>query len=259
MLYVAVGSIAAALIVSLLVVRSVNRKPEKAIVASLAVQVRDGNAIYGLDSRGQLVAPAGLDSTGRNLIHAALSGAPVRVDMPDALLGKRTIVLRGAVSDQSFRVLSPVAERVLSTQPEFHWEAVKGATAYKVEIFTSDYDPAVASPKISATAWTPDKALDRGQTYSWQVTAFRANGDLTAPQPPAPEARFEVLAPSPAQKIEAARRNSNHLLAAILETEQGLREDALADIAVLEKQNSGSAVVQRLRDALRDSQPPTSR
>ena len=250
--YVALGSIAAAVLAGFLVLWSVERKPpatQSAQAPKLVAEVRDGGAVYAVDARGGLLAPAGFSPADRELIRSALIGAPLHSQVPDALLGRRTVVLRGAVSDESFRLLSPVAERVLSDRPRFQWEPIKGATGYKVEILTVDYETAAESPKITATEWTPGKALDRGKTYSWQVTALRRDGDVVAPRAPAPEARFEIVDAETAQRVEEARRHSR-LLAAVLESNAGLRDDALQDIAPLEKENPGSPVLQRLRDSL---------
>lgn len=249
MLYAAIGAIAAAVIVSVAVLFTLNRKPEIPAVAKLAVEVRDGKTVYGLDSHGQLVAPKGLAASDRELLLSALNGAPVALNVPQGLEGRRNVVLRGPVASENFAVIGPVGERVLGQQPEFRWDAVKGASAYKVEVFTPDYDLVMSSPRITDPTWTPSKPLDRGKTYSWQVTAYRASGDLTSPQPPAPEARFEVVSPETAQRIEQAREQSDHLLAALLEMNGGLREDALADLTALAKENPGSPVVQRLREA----------
>jgi len=250
MLYAAIGAIAAAVIVSVAVLFTLNRRPEIPVVAKLAVEVREGNAVYGLDSHGQLVAPGGLAPSERDLLRSALNGASVALNVPQALEGRRNVVLRGPVSSENFGLIAPVAERVLGQQPEFRWDAVKGASAYKVEVFTSDYDPVMSSPRLAAPNWTPSKLLDRGKTYSWQVTAYRESGDLTSPQPPAPEARFEIAGPEQAQRIEQAREKSDHLLAALLEINGGLRDDAVADLGLLEKENPGSQVVRRLREAV---------
>lgn len=95
---------------------------------------------------------------------------------------------------RTLRPLAPIGTAVLSTRPSFTWDAMAGATSYSVAVYDERFNEIARGDRLAATAWVPPLDLERGRTYLWQVTAHRASGDVTAPAPPQPEARFTVLA-----------------------------------------------------------------
>ncbi|HEX8172050.1 MAG TPA: hypothetical protein VF824_16045 [Thermoanaerobaculia bacterium] len=94
--------------------------------------------------------------------------------------------------------LEPVGSVVVSGSPRFAWTPVPGAR-YRVEVFDASFRPVASSPWLTTHVWTA--ALPEGRTYTWQVTAQRDDAVATAPQPPAPEARFHVADPAAIAKI----------------------------------------------------------
>ena len=250
--YLILGPIAAVLLVGVLLMR-----PHLPPAARMAVALQDAGRTIGLDQDGHLVgAPAGVQN---DMLLAALRDGRITVNVPAGLPGSPSVLLGGDTAQNHFRVLSPVAEPVLTDAPEFHWEALDGARAYRVQVFDPDYKLVASSPELAATSWTPDRPLERGKRYAWQVTAIRGASRVTAPQPPDPEARFEVVGAAEAGAIGQARQApASHLVLAMRYAHAGLCRDALAEIDALQAENAGSPLVRQMRDGIAgqcESQP----
>ena len=179
--------------------------------------------------RGTLPAPRGLD---------ALTSGPA--------------TLMGAETPAAFGPRSPLGTRVSADAPTLRWSAYPGATTYEVAVFDQDLRKQLASGPVAATEWTPAKPLARGRTYLWQVTALAGGRRITAPAPPAPEARFEVAGAEVLATVEARRAQAaaSHLVAVIALVEAGLLDEAEAEVAALAVDNPGSPEVDRLRESL---------
>jgi hypothetical protein len=191
--------------------------------------------------RGTLPAPRGLD--------ALVSG-------PATLMGPETAA--------AFGPRSPLGTRVSADAPTLRWTAYPGATAYEVALFDQDLRKQLASGPVAATEWRPTRPLARGRTYLWQVTALAGGQRITAPAPPAPEARFEVVGAEVLAAVDARRGQApaSHLVGVIALVEAGLLDDAEAELAALAADNPGSPEVERLRESLatlRRARPEGSR
>jgi hypothetical protein len=79
------------------------------------------------------------------------------------------------------------------------------------------------------------------------VTATIGGKTIHAPTPPAPEARFQVVAQEAADRIEAARRDhpANHVLLAALCAKAGDVEDAGKELDQLATADPGTAALLR--------------
>jgi hypothetical protein len=144
---------------------------------------------------------------------------------------------------------SPIQAKVLSDRPVFTWQAYQGATSYQVLVTKEALDPLVRSGRITATRWQPGTALPRGSTLLWQVRAWRGAEMVSAPAPPAPPARFEIVAERIAERL-AELRNSprpSHLLAAVICAREGLRDEAADELQVLARENPDSPLVRSLQ------------
>jgi hypothetical protein len=248
------GAIAAALVAGMFLVRTrparntAESAPAPAI--PLVVSLHDGGSVLGLDNQGHLSAPANLSSTDRDSIAAALRDGALPVFVDDRLRSNRSTLLGGGGKDTQFRVVSPVGQMVLSERPEFRWQPLAGAKSYRVEVFDANYTPAMSSPATAGTSWTPESAFARGKLYVWQVTALGLDETAKAPQPPDPEARFEIVDEAKAAAIEQARASSSHLLLASRYAAAGLCTEAMGEIAALDAANPGSSLVSRMRGRL---------
>ena len=161
--------------------------------------------------------------------------------------------LLGPQNTQPFTLSYPVGVVVLAETPEFRWNPLEGAGSYTVTVLDQDLNEVVESPAVKATAWSPPAALERGKTYTWQVTAVKKGEEITSPVPPAPEALFKVLETEKAQEIEMAKQqNSPHLLMAILYARAGLLEEARKEAEILRAQNPDSPIASGLAGSLQN-------
>jgi len=192
----------------------------------------------------------------RNAVEHALSTG--RLDLPPALaeLAARRDVLMGASSaPPAVALLGPIGIVVEDRQPVFRWKAVAGAE-YQVKVFTSDFQPSAESPWIRQTEWRTPVALLRGAKYSWQLTVRRDGSEITAPEPPEPEARFQVLDAASERELALVRSESqeSHLVIGIAYARAGLVAEARRELAAAAAQDPGSAVVKALLAGLNSDQ-----
>ena len=185
--------------------------------------------------RGTLPAPRGLDSV------VAASGT---------LMGPETVA--------AFGPRSPLGTRVSTDRPTFRWAAHPQARSYEVAVFDQDLRKQLASGPVAATEWTPANPLARGRAYLWQVTALVGGRRVTAPAPPAPEARFAVAGADVLAAVEARRAQApaSHLVALIAFVEAGLLDEAEVELGALAADNPGSPEIDRLRESLATLRPP---
>jgi hypothetical protein len=150
-----------------------------------------------------------------------------------ALNRKAELLLGPPAKTKSFALRQPLGEAVLSGQPSFIWDQMAGASTYRVAVYDEQFQKVLESPDIPITQWRPDQTLAGNHTYSWTVTA-QTNGDrVRAPVPPAPEAKFAVLADADIGRLQEARRlyPSQHLLLAVLFARAGVLAEARKELA----------------------------
>jgi hypothetical protein len=222
--------------------------PSPAPVATL----RDGDARLSLSADGTLGGLASLDPKTRGAVAAALRGTlpapPADVVRPvggGAVLGQEP-------GPPPFGPTSPLGTRVLSDRPTLRWTPLPGARSYEVTVLDGDLRMQASSGALTATQWTLPKPLPRGRTYLWQVSTLVGGQRLTAPAPPAPEARFEVADATVEAEVQRRRAEApgSHVVAAVALVEAGLFDEAEAELAALAADNPGSPEVARLRAAV---------
>jgi len=223
--------------------------PAPAVIAAL----RDGDRRLALSADGGVAGVASLDPAMRATVAAALRGVlPVPQGL-EPLAGGQGRLMGESTGAPSFAPVSPLGTRSLSDRPMFRWAAHPGARAYEVAVFDTDLRKQQASGPVAATEWQPPQPLPRGRTYVWQVTALAGGERVTAPAPPAPEARFEVMGPAVLSEVESRRAQApgSHLVAAIALVEAGALDEADAELRALAADNPGSPEAARLQDALK--------
>jgi hypothetical protein len=215
-------------------------------IKPLLAQLNDGGNKVMLDEQGNLSGVAGWSPDQQQLVKSALTTQ--RLERPAALadLQRRGSSLMGA-DDQGhrFALQAPTGKVVLSERPTFKWSPLAGATSYVVEVYDEQFNLVAQSEAISQARWTPPRPLVRGKVYAWQVKATKAGQTVTAPAPPAPQARFRVVASNQAQEINHAKRTEAHLPLALLYLQAGLLDEAEAEFRTLQKANPESEIVRR--------------
>lgn len=170
-----------------------------------------------------------------------------RAPILDRLISKREVLLGPPADTKGFELDGPMGTAIITDRPIFQWKPATGATRYVVAVFDDNFDRVVESPAVTATEWQPDRPLARGRIYNWQVTATIAGKTVHAPTPPAPEARFLVVAQETADRVEAARREhpANHVLLAALCARAGDLEDAGKELDQLAATDPSTAALLR--------------
>jgi hypothetical protein len=137
-------------------------------------------------------------------------------------------VLRSESEPAAFSLLAPVRTVVGDDSPLFRWNPVAGASSYDIAVIDVERGDIAGGGATTTTSWRPTKPLERGRMYSWQVTTKIADRVLTAPRPPAPEARFRVASRKEVEDLASLREGwqKDHLALGILLAERGFLDEA---------------------------------
>ncbi|WP_263415736.1 zf-HC2 domain-containing protein [Terriglobus albidus] len=211
--------------------------------------LHDAGGELQLHADGSLGVPGGLSSEQTAVLAAVLQDHRLPAPGVPALQAAAESKLRGAAdAESSFALVGPANEYALA-QPEFRWQALPGATAYRVEIYSEDFQRVAGSGVLQATSWRPEKPLDSGKTYTWVVRASTPKGEVQAPRPPAAEARFVTIPQETQAKIDAANPQA-HLLLAALYRKAGLTRLAMQQLEQLARENPNSDLPRELEKSL---------
>lgn len=230
----------------------VTPSPGAETTARATVTLRDGGGSVTLNSDGGLTGVGWLSPAQAGAVKDALANG--RVATPEAFAGPRagrdTLLGDGpeAGGSKTFALASPVGTVVASPRPRFAWQTLAGAERYVVDVYDESFRKVATSGDVSGTEWTPASDLKRGAVYSWEVTAYTADGPKSAPAPPAPQARFRVLDESRASELRRAERAAprSHLALGVLYARVGLLDEAEREFQLLTAANPRSDVARRL-------------
>ena len=233
---------------------SVPAPPEKTVV-----MVYDANGQILLTQRGRLEGVDDLPPDLRESVERAL--ATRQLPASPALTGWSTGAgrLRSEINMSVRSTFAPLAptDVVLETdRPTFRWGVLDVAEDYTVTVYDANGQVATSGP-ITGTEWTTPNPLERGITYSWQISAVRGGERVVSPQPPLPEARFKIL-DQPAMSMLARLRETvgnSHLVMGVFYWKHGLITDSEREFEALSKANPKSAVVKALLANIRSFRP----
>ncbi|HEX8410164.1 MAG TPA: hypothetical protein VF883_14975 [Thermoanaerobaculia bacterium] len=124
-----------------------------------------------------------------------------------------------------FALQEPVATVVLDPRPPFRWTAMPGAGAYTVAVADRETGAGAATGETQETFWRPPAPLQRGRTYSWQVTAHVGDERRTVPRATDAEALFHVATEEAVREVEAVAADQ-HLELGLALAEHGALDDA---------------------------------
>jgi anti-sigma factor RsiW len=216
---------------------------------STIAQLNDGAGRLILDSDGSLTGADELPDAYKRMVTEALSRRRVEeTPMLTALKRPPSSLLGSAEKDAGFSVNEPIGEVVFSDRPTFRWSKWESSASYVVEVYDETYKLIAISPNLNATSWTPPEPLKRGETYSWQVIARKDDQESRSPRPPAPQAKFRVLAHEGANELLKARQAfaTSHLALALLYAKHGLLTEAEQELRILVKANPDSEIARSL-------------
>ena len=218
--------------------------------ASAAVaQLNDGGGRLTLDREGRLSGADALPPAYREMLKEALSDRRIeRSPQLKGLARPGSSLMGSETRAGEFSVLEPVGSVLLDERPTFRWAPLEGATGYVVEIYDDVFNLVASSPQLKAPSWSAPQTLTRGKVYTWQVKAVKDGQEVTAPRPPAPQARFRVLDRAKADELSRAKRAypSSHLTLALLYAKAGLLRESEQELRLLQKANPDSELARRL-------------
>jgi hypothetical protein len=215
--------------------------------------LNDANGVVALDSRGSLTGVGTLGTTDTEHVRRALAGRGLLLPaaLPE-LTGSRG-ALMGSTDTPSFHLVGPVGTRVLSDRPTLVWTALAAGTTYIVTL--QDHETGeTTSSRSDHVDWSPDHPLVRGRIYAWQVAASLGGREILAPAPPEPPARFMVVEPAEAVRLE--QLPASHLVRGVLYANAGLFDDAARELGELSSQNPDSGVAKGLLTQLQEIRQP---
>jgi hypothetical protein len=192
-----------------------------------------------------------------DLVAMALATGELNVPGPILALRGAPSVVRGSAAAASFALLAPLGTAVVDDRPRFTWNPLAGASAYRVAIFASGFRKVRESAWLASSEWTPPESLERGQVYSWEVTARMGTAEdsptVRAPSLSDPEARFQVMDAAEAADLERALREhpESHLLLGVLFARAGALDLAEQELALHVTANPQSAQAARLLEKVR--------
>jgi anti-sigma factor RsiW len=218
-------------------------------LATVVAQVNDGARLLTLDKEGKLSGADDLPPAYRSLLKKALTTG--RVEQSSQLNGlnrRASSLMSSDNSNESFSVIEPVGNVLMTNQPTFRWSALKGAKGYVVEIYDSNFRLVSNSQQLTSQSWVSPQSLPRGEVYSWQVKAIKEGEEVTSPRPPSPQAKFRILDQGKANELAKARRAyaSSHLTLGLLYAEAGLLKESEQELRILQKANPDSELARTL-------------
>jgi anti-sigma factor RsiW len=221
--------------------------------------LRDNGARLQIMPDGSVLGLRDFPAELRASVKNALTQNRIEVPPVVASLGGHAGNLAGGNSSGStFRAVAPVRVVVEEATPTFEWTPDDRATGYRITIATTDGSDVAEAADVrrGQSRWSPSKPLPAGKSYEWQVQALSGGSVVaTAPSPPQPEARFQIMSADARAALERtrARVGGSHLALAFAYARAGVIDKADAELAALQRENSNSDVPSKLRAALRSA------
>ncbi|HTC92505.1 MAG TPA: hypothetical protein VK699_03510 [Terriglobales bacterium] len=217
--------------------------------SQIVVRLKDGTQEITLDRSGSLTGLEGLSQQAQAEVRDALATAELQRPQSIAGLSAPPIKLLGAPANAPpFDLVSPIATVVAEEQPTLRWKPLRGATSYTISVFDATFNQVAKSGAVSALEWSVPVPLQRGSTYSWQVTARRDHQQITVPSAPAPRAQFKLLNVEEIKQLNSAKEQAanSHLALGVLYARAGLLDEAEKQFQALVEQNPQSSVAGKL-------------
>lgn len=224
--------------------RSINAPENDRVIAKL----NDETGRVTVDREGNIFGLNEISENQRRDIANVLVGANIEAPEIQAELAVAPINLRGPTRGPSFRLLSPPRTVIVSDRPTVEWEALKGATSYKVQIGDLKGHVIATSETLPAnqTTWTPPTPLKRGEVYSWGVEAMLEGKKVYSPGSFETERKFKLLSASSVAELIALEKKRSHLALAVFYAREGMATDAEREFQILIQANPQSSLLKKL-------------
>ena len=218
------------------------------------IALNDGMGQVTLDRSGHVAGLQSLPPDLRKNIESVLVTRELPVTQTLVELSAGSSRLRGGGSQQnSFLPMEPTGIVIESDRPTFRWRPLAEGSDYVVTIYDSRLRSVQNSGPLAGTEWTTPTPLQRGVTYSWQISAVKEGRTVVAPKPPVPEARFKVLDRNSSNWLGQHEKihGSSHLAMGVLYWRIGLIDKAEREFEALVTANPESPIAEELLANLR--------
>jgi hypothetical protein len=230
-------------------------EPRQSIPEPPLLALNDGAGQITIDAQGNFAGIESFSPVDQQRVIAALKSRKLRMSKALDDLRESSAPLMGGSSESALTLHSPISEIIAGDRPTFRWRRLGGAISYQVTITdpASDYREIASSPQLRGLAWTPSRPLERGRIYAWQVIARTEDGEVNAPGPNAPEARFKVLEWTMANELARAKRvyAGRRLALALRYVEAGLLDEAERELKAIASANPQSPLAKSLWQEVR--------
>lgn len=218
------------------------------------ITLNDAGGQILVNQRGQLEGLDALPPDLKESVERALATRRLR-DSP-ALTGWSTGagILRSELDEQNtFAPLEPMDVVIKTDRPKFRWHALEAARHYIVTIHDAKFREVGSSGPIVGTEWTAPNSLERGVTYSWQISALKDGKTIVSPKPPLREARFRILDQRAVVALAKLKESagSSHLVMGVFYWKHGLLEESEREFQALAQANPNSTAVAELLASIR--------
>jgi len=194
--------------------------------------------------RGEVLGLEAFPEEWREPIGEMLRSGAVQV--PEERTGTRG----GNRGKSSSMYLCPVGTVVKSNRPALEWRSRGENVTYRVLVYRSGQsEPLMKSQDLRQLRWEPDKALNRGVDYAWEVDVVQDGKTYVSDED---RPRFKVLDDVSLGRIEEEERaaRGSHLVLALVYLRAGLLDDAKRELESLKQGQGGSLLVDELLESL---------
>ena len=225
------------------------KKSPSASTAAVA-EINDGDQKIIIDVAGNVTGLDRLKPADTQIIKETLLAQHItKPSELSELVGNQGGLRGNATAGQTFRLLSPARIVTANDRPTFKWEALPGATSYRVYVSDADNREVADSGELPVTVaeWTPKTSLPRGKVFSWAVIAKVDGNDIISPAASQPEARFKILSGEALGELDALQNGPrSHLAMGITYARLGMLDEAEREFKILVRQNPNSPFALRL-------------
>jgi hypothetical protein len=229
-------------------VRRIKKSPS-ASTATVA-EINDGNQKITVDVAGNVTGLDHLKPADAQIVKETLLAQNIaKPSELSELIGEQGVLRGSASADQTFRLLSPARIVTANDRPTFKWEALPGATSYRVYVGDADNREVADSGELQATLaeWTPSIPLPRGKVFTWAVIAKVEGRDVISPAASQPEVRFKVLSADSLRELDALQNGPrSHLAMGLFYARVGMLDEAESEFKILARQNPNSPLALKL-------------
>jgi len=226
-----------------------------AIDNSLTVAVlKDGRGEVIIDKSGRVTGLDDISSiTRQEIAQAVLNERLGNPKVLNDLAGPGGGLRGGTKGEPSFKLVYPTRRVIIEDRPVFKWESLAAASSYRVYVLDSRGTEIAKSEELSPNSrqWTAKRSLQRGETFSWVVTAVVDGKEIISPSASAPEVRFAVLATKDKQELNQLKKTGSHLGLGIFYARTGLLIESERELEQLVQLNPQSRLPKKLLRSVR--------